>query len=260
VTDALLDLPSHLRDRLASALESGVLGASPSAASLKSVMGHRDDADSIVAALLELGQLGVNGPAAAAWLRAIARVVARAPKPDLVWSGPEVPGLYARDTRRVYEELLGSAERSIWASTYAFFEGPKAFEVLARRMEARPALRVTLLLNIQRKKGDSTASEHLVRRFADHFWKTDWPGASRPTVFYDPRALDLEGPSGVLHAKALVADDEAVFVTSANLTEAALDRNIELGVLIRDRAFALTIGGYFRNLIDRNLLKPLPLA
>jgi phosphatidylserine/phosphatidylglycerophosphate/cardiolipin synthase-like enzyme len=51
-----------------------------------------------------------------------------------------------------------------------------------------------------------------------------------------------------------------VFVTSANLTEAALDRNIELGVLIRDRAFALTIGSYFRKLIDRDLLKPLPSA
>jgi hypothetical protein len=44
------------------------------------------------------------------------------------------------------------------------------------------------------------------------------------------------------------------------LTEAALDRNIELGVLIRDRAFALAVGGYFRSLIDRDLLKPLPLA
>jgi phosphatidylserine/phosphatidylglycerophosphate/cardiolipin synthase-like enzyme len=52
--------------------------------------------------------------------------------------------------------------------------------------------------------------------------------------------------------------DEAVFITSANLTEAALDRNIELGVLIRDRALALTIGGYFRTLINRDLLKPLP--
>jgi hypothetical protein len=38
------------------------------------------------------------------------------------------------------------------------------------------------------------------------------------------------------------------------------DRNIELGVLIRDRALALTIRGYFRSLIDRDLLKPLPLA
>jgi phosphatidylserine/phosphatidylglycerophosphate/cardiolipin synthase-like enzyme len=258
VIDALLDLPSHLRDRLASALESGLLGSTPSAASLQSVMGHRDDLEGLVAALLELGQLGVQGPAAAAWLRTVAQVAVRTPKPDLVWSGPEVSGLYARDTRRVYEELLGSAERTIWASTYAFFDGPKAFEVLARRMDARPALRVTLLLNVQRKMGDRTASEQLVRRFADRFWKTDWPGSSRPNVFYDPRALDPGGPGGVLHAKAVVADDEAVFVTSANLTEAALDRNVELGVLIHDRAFALTIIGYFRNLIERDLLKPLP--
>jgi phosphatidylserine/phosphatidylglycerophosphate/cardiolipin synthase-like enzyme len=260
MSDVLFDLPSHLRDRLASALESGILGPSPTLASLRSVLGDREEAEDLAAALLELGRLGISGPAAAAWLRTVERAAARTRKPDLVWSGPEVPGLHARDTRRVYEELLGSAERSIWASTYAFFDGPKAFEVLARRMEATPALRVTLLLNIQRKRGDTTAAEQLVRRFADHFWKSDWPGSSRPHVFYDPRALDLEGPGGVLHAKAVVADDEAVFITSANLTEAALDRNIELGVLIRDRAVALTVASYFRSLIDRDLLKPLPLA
>jgi phosphatidylserine/phosphatidylglycerophosphate/cardiolipin synthase-like enzyme len=55
---------------------------------------------------------------------------------------------------------------------------------------------------------------------------------------YTKVALDPDGPGGILHAKAVVTDDEAVFVTSANLTEAALDRNIELGVLIRDRALA----------------------
>jgi phosphatidylserine/phosphatidylglycerophosphate/cardiolipin synthase-like enzyme len=260
MSDALLDLPPHLRDRLVSALESGLLGPSPTLASLGSVLGNREDAEDLAASLVELGRLGISGPAVAAWLRTVERDAARTRKPDLVWSGPEVPGLHARDTRRVYEELLGSAERSIWASTYAFFDGPKAFEVLARRMEATPGLRVTLLLNIQRKRSDTTASEQLVRRFADHFWKNDWPGSSRPRVFYDPRALDPEGPGGVLHAKAVVADDEAVFITSANLTEAALDRNLELGVLIRDRAFALAVGGYFRSLIDRDLLKPLPLA
>lgn len=161
---------------------------------------------------------------------------------------------------RVYEELLGSAERSIWASTYAFFDGPRAFEVLAHRMDSRPALRVRLLLNIQRKHGDTTASGELVRRFADRFWTIDWPGASRPAVFYDPRALDLEGPGGVLHAKAVVADDEAVFVTSANLTEAALDRNIEIGLLVRDRTLAATVATHFQGLIDRGLLFPLPMA
>src|SRR5204862_3103865 len=137
---------------------------SPTLASLRSVLGNREDSEDLVASLVELGRLGISGPAAAAWLRAVERVATRNRKPDLVWSGPEVPGLHARDTRRVYEELLGSAEHSVWASTYVFFDGPKAFEVLARRMDARSELRVTLLLNIQRKKGDSAAAEQLVRR------------------------------------------------------------------------------------------------
>jgi phosphatidylserine/phosphatidylglycerophosphate/cardiolipin synthase-like enzyme len=160
----------------------------------------------------------------------------------------------------VYEELLGSAERSIWASSYAYFDGPRAFEVLARRMDTRPALEVTLLLNIQRKRGDTTAADHLVRKFADRFWGSDWPGSARPRVFYDPRSLELDGPAGVLHAKAVVVDDEAVFVTSANLTEAAFDRNIEMGLLLRDRSLALSVSSHFRGLIDRGLLVPLPMA
>jgi phosphatidylserine/phosphatidylglycerophosphate/cardiolipin synthase-like enzyme len=171
-----------------------------------------------------------------------------------------VPGLHARDTRRVYEELLSSAERSVWASTYAFFDGPRAFDVLARRMDSTPRLEATLLLNLQRKRGDTTAADQLVRRFADRFWSTDWPGSSQPRVFYDPRALDPDGPSGVLHAKAVVVDDVAVFVTSANLTEAALDRNIELGLLVRDDALAASVSAHFRALVERGSLLPLPAA
>src|SRR5271156_2027803 len=117
VIDALLDLPSHLRERLASALESGLLGPSPTPTTLSSMLGNREGAENLTASLLELERLGISGPAAAVWLRTIARAAARTPKPDLVWSGPEVPGLLARDTRRVYEELLGCAERSLWAST-----------------------------------------------------------------------------------------------------------------------------------------------
>lgn len=258
--DALLDLPAHLRERLAGALESGLLELPTSVVALRSVLGSTVGCDAIAAGLAEVGRAGVSAPTAAAWIRSLERATARVRRPELVWTGPEVPGLHARDTRRVYEELLGSAERSVWASTYAFFDGPRAFEVLARRMDARPDLRVTLLLNIQRKRGDTTASEHLVRRFADRFWTADWPGTRRPAVFYDPRALEPEGPAGVLHAKAVVADDEIVFVTSANLTEAALDRNIELGLLVRDSALAASVVRHFQVLIDRGLLMPLPEA
>lgn len=256
--DPLLDLPRHVRERLAIGLESGLLPARPSAAALRSVLGHVGPIEQVIAALGALDRMGVAGPAAALWIRCLARLEARSPRVDLVWSGPEVSGLHARDTRRVYEELLGSAERSLWASTYVFFDGPRAFATLARRMDAVPGLRVTLLLNIQRRRGDTTASEGLVRRFADRFWQVEWPGTSRPAVFYDPRALDKDQPSGVLHAKAVVADDETVFVTSANLTDAGLERNIELGLLVRDRPLAAGIVAHFRGLIDQGLLHPLP--
>jgi phosphatidylserine/phosphatidylglycerophosphate/cardiolipin synthase-like enzyme len=257
--DALLELPSHLRERLAVALESGQLPNQPSAAALRSVLGTLEAAQQIPEALAELQRMGVAGPAAAAWVRSLARIEARSRRPDLVWSGPEIVGLPARDTRRVYEELLGAAEGSVWVSTYAYFDGPKAFQVLATRMDAVPDLQVTLLLNIQRKRGDTTKGDHLVRQFADRFWGQEWPGKSRPRVFYDPRPLDPDGPGGVLHAKAVVTDDEAVFVTSANLTEAAFDKNIELGLLLRDRPLAASIVTHLRGLIDRKLLCTLPI-
>jgi phosphatidylserine/phosphatidylglycerophosphate/cardiolipin synthase-like enzyme len=256
---AILHLPAHMRKRLAAALESGLLATSCSLASLRSVLGLGEGGEDIMSALGDLQRMGISGLASAALIRTFEEAVSRTPKPDLVWSGPEVPGLHARDTRRVYEELLGSAERSVWACSYAYFDGPRAFDVLARRMDERSNLRVTLLLNIQRKHGDLTVPEQLVRRFADRFWGTDWPGISRPRVYYDPRSVEPDGPAGVLHAKAVVADDEAVFITSANLTEAALDRNIEMGLLIRDHALAASVVSHFRGLIDRGLLHPLPM-
>ena len=258
MTETLLALPAHFRRRLVDALESGMLGEATSATSIRSTLGLTEGGETIAAALRDLAELGITGPAAAAWLRSLDQAVARMPRPDLVWSGPEVLGVHARDTRRVYEELLGSAEHSVWVCSYAYFDGPKAFDVLARRMDAKPQLRVTLLLNIQRRRGDTSASGELVRRFADRFWGTDWPGSSRPLVYYDPRSLDLDGPSGVLHAKAVVADEEALFVTSANLTEAAWDRNIEMGLVVRDRALAASALSYLVALIDRGLLTPLP--
>jgi phosphatidylserine/phosphatidylglycerophosphate/cardiolipin synthase-like enzyme len=258
MTEVILAIPPHLRRRLASALESGMLAPPYTALALRSVAGLREGADAAAAALGELATIGVTGKAAAMWMQSIEAAAGRTVRPDLVWSGPEVPGLHARDTRRVFEELLGGAKRTIWASTYAYFDGPRAFETLARRMDAEPELRVTLILNIQRRAGDTTAADHLVRRFANRFWGTDWPGKARPQVFYDPRALEPGGPAGVLHAKAVVADGEAVLITSANLTEAAFDRNIELGLLVRDAALAASVTRHFAILIERGILSPLP--
>src|SRR5262249_26976694 len=167
--DALLALPPHMRDRLASALETGLVAPPCSIGALRAALGTRDIGDGLLAAVSQMDRAGLSGSSAAIVVRTISEVSRRSTKPDIVWSGPDLPGVHARDTRRVFEELLGTAERAIWASTYAFFDGPKVFDVLCRRMDARPKLQVTLLLNIARKQGDTTTGEQLVRRFADRF-------------------------------------------------------------------------------------------
>ena len=258
MTRALFDLPAHQRRRLAQALESGILAAPFTPESLRSVLGLRDPGSGLIAVLNRWEKLGVAGPAKAAWLRSLSEAEARRQAPEFVWSGPEVHGLNARGTRQALEQSLASARRSVWLSTYAFFDGARAFEAVAHRMDEAPEVAVTLLLNIERKRGDTTRSDDLVRRFADRFWSADWPGTRKPRVFYDPRSLAPDGREGVLHAKALVVDDELAFLTSANLTEAALDRNIEMGVLLRDRAFAAAVVAHFRSLLERQLLLPLP--
>ena len=255
--DALLDIPSHVRARLASALESGLLAPPGSAMAVRASVGAGHE-DAILEVLREWERLGVSAAAGAAWLKSLRLAASRVPAPDFVWTGPEVPGLHARDTRRVYEELMGSAERSVWASTYVFSDGARAFKTLAERMDAAPGLDVTLLLNIERRRGDTTAADSLVRRFADEFWGREWPGTARPKVYYDSRSVESDSPGGVLHAKAVVADEESVFITSANLTEAAQDRNIELGLVVRDRALATTTIVHFRTLMERDLLRRLP--
>ena len=257
--DPLLSLPAQLRRRLTESLAAGTIGPPYSAMAVRSSLGAAEkEAGVVLAALAELERASIAPQGIVLALRAADSAREKVARPDLVWSGPEVPGLHARDTRRVYEQLIGAAEHSIWASTYAYFEGPKTFKVMSERMDATPNLSVKLLLNIARRWGDTTASENLVKQFADQFWTKDWPGQRRPDVYYYPRSLDLDATTGVLHAKGVVVDDEAVFVTSANFTEAALDRNIEVGMLSRDRTLAGSLATHFRVLIERELLLPLP--
>ena len=77
--------------------------------------------------------------------------------------------------------------------------------MLARRMDARSELRVTLLLNIQRKKGDTTEADQLVRRFADRFWK---PTGLGPPVRVCIVILEPAFCSSVTFRASVVAENE----------------------------------------------------
>jgi phosphatidylserine/phosphatidylglycerophosphate/cardiolipin synthase-like enzyme len=258
VIEPLLALPAHLRERLVKALETKMLVPPYYESAVTAALGDHAAVNSVSEELVRLDERGIPPVAIAMALRGASRADMRADRPALVWSGPEVRGLHARDTREVYDELVGAAQRSLWISTFTYYDGPKAFKTLAQRMHSVPELQVTLLVNIQRRYGDTTPQEQIVVRFASQLWERDWPGPSTLEVFYDPRSLDPHSASGVLHAKAVVADEHTVFVTSANLTEAAFERNIEVGVLSRDKMLAASLATHFRTLVEQGLLLPLP--
>ena len=225
-------------------------------ATLGSIVGHTHRQVALDG-LVALSEGGIQGRGVVTWLESIETVRQEVPRPSLVWTGPEVTGLHARDTRRVFDELIGRAERSLWISTYAYFDGKSAFAELAARMEAIPGLEVHLILNIHHRD-DMASAEKTVEVAARNLWRYNWPGSRRPRVFYFPESLS-EDPAqrAVLHAKAIVRDEEESLVTSANFTEAALDRNIELGVLFKDRPFAHTVVRHFQRLIEEKRLQPL---
>ncbi len=172
---------------------------------------------------------------------------------ELVWTGPDAsaPG---RDTSVVVRDLFQHARNEILVSTYAIQNGKTVFAPLAVRMDADPALAVTLVVDIHRKEHKSVEAH--IQGFVHVFRTYDWPGKRFPTVYFDPRSLEDDPEARAsLHAKCLVVDREVAFVTSANFTDAAQNRNVEAGVLIQDDAFARHLHGAFDTLIAEGLLR-----
>jgi len=66
--------------------------------------------------------------------------------------------------------------------------------------------------------------------------------------------LDLERRA-CLHAKCVVVDRLDVYVSSANFTEAAQERNIEVGLLARSRRLAQQLTNQLDALLDAGLLR-----
>ena len=151
---------------------------------------------------------------------------------DLVWTGPETLGITNRDTGVVMHDLFGAAESEVLVAGFAVYQGRSLFKRLADEIERHPGLRVRLYLDVQRHPTDTTLAGELLHRFAHRFRTQEWPGEKLPDLLIDPRSLDLDPVKrSSLHAKCIVVDRRVAFVTSANFTEAAQTRDIEVGAL-----------------------------
>ena len=178
---------------------------------------------------------------------------------EVVASGPDATG-GARDTGVVLRQLFAKARRRVVAVGFAIHQGKSVFRVLADRLDSDDSFEVTLCVDVRRQHGDTTINQDILRRFANEFVHNEWPGRRLPRVYYDPRSLKPPYHTvSSMHAKCVVIDGTEALVTSANFTEAAQKRNIELGLLVDSHAVAHRIEEHFISLIRNQFLKDLPL-
>lgn len=179
---------------------------------------------------------------------------------DVVVSGPDVTAT-ARDTGVVTRQLFNEAKDRVLVVGFAIHQGREIFRTLADRLDADQCLEVWMCVDVNRPPGNTTLSSQIVRGFAANFVENEWPGDRLPRLFYDPRSLETGGTTrSSLHAKCVIIDGSEAFVTSANFTEAAQERNIELGLLIKSPVIAAQIEDHFRSLIAGGHLSRVPLS
>lgn len=210
--------------------------------------------------LRRLGALGIEGDGLIALLELLDDREGAVPA-GLVWSGPEGLSARTRDTGVTVRQLFERAQVRVVVAGFAVYQGKTVFKVLAERMDANPALAVDMYLNVERKYRDTTVADDLLKRFAEKFRGQEWPGLRLPRVYYDPRSLQILQPTerrAVLHAKCIAVDGRHVLVTSANFTEAAQERNVEVGVVLDDVAMASSLEEQFGWLVANGHLARVP--
>ena len=141
---------------------------------------------------------------------------------DLVWSGPSLNFVPVRRSEQVLEELIDSANHSLYLYSYVLYRVPGVQDAIERALNRGVA--VSMLIETAKhdrsdefsKTADKLRSEHPRMKLYE------WPIEMR----------DSSTSFASMHAKCFAADGARAFITSANLTSAALDRNMEAGVFV----------------------------
>jgi phosphatidylserine/phosphatidylglycerophosphate/cardiolipin synthase-like enzyme len=206
---------------------------------------------------LEAIEVALAGHKSAACLAVLDVVLAereeRKPTPELVWTGPEAPAGTARDTAVVLRELFEGARESVILGGYSFKHAGNVLAPLHRSMRDR-GVDARFFVHVPQVETGDAPVQHLDTHLGE-FLTESWPfGDPRPRIYYDKRSLVPGPPYSSMHAKCVVVDGARAFVSSANFTQRAQERNIEVGVLVEDASFASFLAGQWLRLIEAGIV------
>lgn len=165
---------------------------------------------------------------------ATASLAAGASSVELVWTGPATGMVPIRHTAQVLTGLIDGAHERLFLVSFVAYHVGGVIDALRRATDRGVQVRVLLEQSKQHGGSVTVDSIAMLRKNLPRVQLYEW----------DKTTTD-SSPTASVHAKCAVADGAVAFVSSANLTDAAMERNMELGVLLR--------GGQVPRLLDQHL-------
>ena len=161
---------------------------------------------------------------------------------ELVWTGPTTPFVAARRTEQALLQVINAAQSTLFITSFVAYDIStlvKAFNAACDR-----GVRVSMLLESSQDHGGSINIDVIGKM------STLVPAAR----LYAWREKAEPFSDGRVHAKVAVADASMCFITSANLTGFAMERNMEAGVLISGGSIPKLLDNHLHSLVDTNVI------
>ncbi len=166
---------------------------------------------------------------------------------SLVWTGPESENIPLRRTEQVLLQLICEAKEQLLLVSFAIYKAEEIMQALEDAI--RRGVKIILIIETPLASNDKISFDplqHFSKLLRENVDIYAWP--------LENRLLSEDGKHGSLHAKVAVADSHTAFITSANLTDYAMNLNMEMGTLIKGGDIPYITEKHFVELLNQGII------
>lgn len=161
---------------------------------------------------------------------------------ELVWTGPTTPFVSARRTEQALLQVINAAKTTLFITSFVAYDVSSIVKALNQANDR--GVLISMLLESSQDHGGSISIDAIGKM------RTLVPSA-RLYAWQDKADQFADGR---VHAKVAVADANTCFITSANLTGFAMEKNMEAGVLISGGSIPRLLNEHLRSLVDTKVV------
>lgn len=164
-------------------------------------------------------------------------------KIELVWTGPTTSSVSTRQTEQALLQVINASKTEVFITSFVAYDISTIVSSLNAAVDR--GVTVSMLLELSQSDGGSIDINVIGKM------KTLVPSAR----LFAWREKSERFQNGRVHAKVAVADDQICFITSANLTGFAMERNMEAGVLIRGGQIPVMLKEHLQSLVNLKIIE-----